>query len=67
MSIAAFGSKTPELGRTQYFFGAVVFILNNTFLSAGFVSVIYEVTGEVNGPGKYKEITFLTTNITSVT
>lgn len=47
------GSKSPELGRTQYFFGAVVLILNKTFLSVGFIIVMYEVTGTLNGPTKH--------------
>lgn len=50
----------PELGRTQYFFGAVVLILNITLLSVGFFSVIYEVTGTLNGPKlKKKQNQFL--------
>lgn len=42
----------PEFGRTQYFLGAVVLILNNTFLSEGFVRVMKAVTGTLNGPAK---------------
>lgn len=49
-SITPFASSTPEFGLTQYFFGAVVLILKQTFFSEGFVNFIYEVTGEVNGP-----------------
>lgn len=50
ISVLLLGSKTPELGRTQYFLGAVVLILNITLLSDGFVNFIYEVTGALNGP-----------------
>jgi hypothetical protein len=39
------GSTTPELGRTQYFFGDVVLTLNATFSWPGLVSV--RVTGIV--------------------
>lgn len=52
ISIILLGSNIPELGRTQYFFGAVVLILNNTFLSEGFVNFIYDVTGTLKGPVK---------------
>jgi hypothetical protein len=57
ISIEVVGSRTPELGRTQYFFGAVVLILNNTFLSDGFVSFMYEVTGALKGPGTDPDVT----------
>ena len=40
----------PELGRTQYFFGAVVLILNPTLLLVGLCNVIYEVIGCLNAP-----------------
>lgn len=40
----------PELGRTQYFFGAVVLILKSTFLSDGLVNFIYDVIGTLKGP-----------------
>ncbi len=46
---------TPELGLTQYLFGAVVLILKHTRLSAGFVSFIAEETGVVNGPGMSRD------------
>lgn len=48
------GSMAPQLGRTQYFFGAVVLILKRIFLSVGFFRVMCEVTGCVNGPAKNK-------------
>ena len=41
---------TPELGLTQYRFGAVVLILKQTFRSVGFRSVMTEDTADVNGP-----------------
>lgn len=47
-----FPSNSPQLGRTQYFFGAVVLILNKIFLSVGFINLICEVTLELNGPLK---------------
>lgn len=50
ISIVSFAPNTPELGRTQYFLGAVVLILNITFLSVGFVSFMNDVTGTLNGP-----------------
>lgn len=50
------GSMAPQLGRTQYFFGAVVLILKRIFLSVGFFRVMCEVTGCVNGPAKKYEI-----------
>jgi hypothetical protein len=37
-SITPFASNTPEFGRTQYFFGAVVLILKQTFFSDGFIN-----------------------------
>lgn len=43
ISTLEFGLRTPELGRTQYFFGAVVFILNSTVSVLGFVSRMYVV------------------------
>jgi hypothetical protein len=46
----------PQLGRTQYFLGAVVLILNATFLSAGFFRLMCDVTACVNGPKKEKII-----------
>jgi hypothetical protein len=39
-SITPFVSNTPEFGRTQYFFGAVVLILKQTFFSDGLVNFI---------------------------
>lgn len=38
ISTLEFGSSTPELGRTQYFFGAVVFILKSTVSFEGLVN-----------------------------
>lgn len=45
-----FGPNTPELGRTQYFLGAVVLILNITFISVGFIRRMNDVTGTLKGP-----------------
>lgn len=50
MSVKSFASNTPEFGRTQYFFGAVVLILKPIFLSEGLVSFIYDVIGFLNEP-----------------
>lgn len=51
ISVTSFGLRAPEFGRTQYLFGAVVFILKYTFLFVGLVNFIYDVTGPpVNGP-----------------
>lgn len=50
ISITLFESSTPELGRTQYFLGAVVLILNKTFLSEGFINFMYDVTATLKGP-----------------
>jgi hypothetical protein len=44
----------PLFGRTQYFFGAVVFTLKHTRLSVGFVKVNSDVTTSVKGPVKKK-------------
>lgn len=44
------GSSVPELGLTQYFFGAVVLILNSTTFSDGLVNFMYDVHGTLNGP-----------------
>lgn len=52
ISTELFGSTMPQLGRTQYFLGAVVLILNATFLSDGFFRLMCDVTGCVNGPKK---------------
>jgi hypothetical protein len=49
------GSMAPQFGRTQYFFGAVVLILNKTFFSVGFLRLMCDVTGCVNGPGSERE------------
>lgn len=49
-SIVCLGSNAPEFGRTQYFLGAVVFILNKIFLSVGLVNRIYDITDTLNGP-----------------
>lgn len=49
-SMVDFGSRTPELGRTQYRFGAVVLILKRIFLSVGFVSLMYVNTETLKGP-----------------
>jgi hypothetical protein len=49
------GSIAPQFGRTQYFFGAVVLILNKTFFSVGFFRLMCDVTGCVNGPGRKTE------------
>lgn len=48
------GSMAPQLGRTQYFLGAVVLILNKTFFSVGFFRLMCDVTGCVNGPIEIK-------------
>lgn len=53
----------PQFGRTQYFFGAVVLILNKTFFSVGFLRLICDVTGCVNGPGSDKIVKFSTDKI----
>lgn len=45
-----FGSSKPELGRTQYLFGAVVLILNKIGLSVGFFNSICDVMAWLNGP-----------------
>ena len=50
ISTELLGSIAPQFGRTQYFFGAVVLILNKTFLSVGFLRLMCDVTGCVNGP-----------------
>lgn len=50
ISTELLGSMAPQLGRTQYFFGAVVLILNKIFLSVGFLRLMCDVTGCVNGP-----------------
>lgn len=55
ISTLALLSNVPEFGLTQYFLGAVVLILNITFLSEGFVSFIYEVTGTLKGPETRKK------------
>ena len=52
ISTELFGSTTPQLGRTQYFLGAVVLILNATFFSVGFFRLMCDVTGCVKGPKK---------------
>lgn len=49
-SIVCLGSNAPEFGRTQYFLGAVVFILKRIFLSVGLVNRIYDITDTLNGP-----------------
>ena len=41
---------TPELGLTQYRFGAVVLILKQTLRSDGLVRRIDDETWQVNGP-----------------
>lgn len=41
---------TPELGLTQYFLGAVVFILKQTVESVGLINLRLDVIIEVNGP-----------------
>lgn len=51
-SIVVLGSRAPELGRTQYRFGAVVLILKRIFLSVGFVSRMYVSTETLKGPAK---------------
>lgn len=56
ISTELLGSMVPQLGRTQYFFGAVVLILNKIFLSVGFFRLICDVTGCVNGPETMKHI-----------
>lgn len=50
--IVFFGSMTPELGLTQYRFGAVVLILKQTFRSEGFLRVITAEAAVVKGPIK---------------
>jgi hypothetical protein len=47
---------TPELGLTQYRFGAVVLILKQTFRSEGFRSVIVDETAVVKGPTKVSSV-----------
>ncbi len=54
ISTFCFGSTIPELGFTQYLFGAVVLILKHTLRSEGFVKVIKDDTAEVKGPSKEK-------------
>lgn len=54
ISTELLGSMVPQLGRTQYFFGAVVLILNKIFLSVGFFRLMCDVTGCVNGPAEDK-------------
>lgn len=49
-STLAPGSRLPEFGRTQYFFGAVVLILNRMFLSVGLTRIMCEVMGVSKGP-----------------
>lgn len=53
ISMVLFGSSMPQLGRTQYFLGAVVLILNRMICSVGFVNRIYDETAVQNGPGKF--------------
>lgn len=55
ISIESLGYKCPQFGRTQYFFGAVVLILNKMVLSVGLVNRIYDVIDELNGPKKLKK------------
>lgn len=50
ISTLVLGSRTPELGRTQYFFGAVVLILNNTVSLEGLVRRMYVVHPTSNIP-----------------
>lgn len=54
MLVDVFALNTPEFGRTQYFFGAVVLILKPIFSSEGFVSFIYDVIGFLNDPATEK-------------
>lgn len=54
MSIISFACRVPQLGRTQYFFGAVVLILNKIVLSVGFLNFIYDVMDWLNGPAMVK-------------
>lgn len=49
-STLAFGSSVPQLGRTQYFFGAVVLILNRIFSSVGLDRRMCDVMAWLNGP-----------------
>lgn len=56
MSIISFGFRVPQLGRTQYFFGAVVLILNKIVLSVGFRKFINDVMDWLNGPVKFREL-----------
>ena len=55
ISTELFGSTTPQFGRTQYFFGAVVLILNAIVSSVGFFRLICDVTGCENGPEEGKK------------
>lgn len=55
-SMKLFGSSKPELGRTQYLFGAVVLILNKIGLSVGFFNNICDVMAWLNGPEIHKLI-----------
>lgn len=55
ISTELLGSMAPQFGRTQYFFGAVVLILNKIFLSVGFFRLMCDVTGCVNGPAGSKQ------------
>lgn len=62
ISTELLGSTTPQLGRTQYFLGAVVLILNAIFLSVGFFRLMCDVTGCVNGPKNNKEYGYTINN-----
>jgi hypothetical protein len=54
--VTSFGLRAPEFGRTQYLFGAVVFILKYTFLFVGLINFMYDVTGPpVKGPVTKRE------------
>lgn len=44
------GSRRPQLGRTQYFLGAVVLILNKIECSVGLVNRMNDETAVQNGP-----------------
>ena len=60
MFVDAPALRIPWFGRTQYRFGAVVFTLNVTFLSAVFVILrLLLDTSSLNGPKKENNVSML--------